>query len=141
MVASEATLFRAVTARLNFLAIDRTDIQYSVKEATRKMANPVTDDWQIVNRIGRYLTGKPRVVHLYRWQDAPTGLDSYVDSNWAGCPPYQKEYDWRLPNARQPYDPLLFPNTKQGGTVKRRGRIVRNGLGDVRRAGSESNGI
>ena len=86
MAAGDATQYRAITARLNFLAIDRADIQFAVKEAARKMANPVNDDWLLLKRIGRYLLGKPRVAHKFEFQDPPSGIEVYVDSNWAGCP-------------------------------------------------------
>ena len=52
---SEATLYRAVTARLNFLAQDRTDIQYATKEVSRWMAPPKLRDWEALRRIGKYL--------------------------------------------------------------------------------------
>lgn len=83
---SDATKYRAITARLNFLAFDRADIQFAVKEAARKMAVPVHDDWHLLKRLGRYLLVKPRIAHLYRWRDTPGGFDMYVDSNWTGCP-------------------------------------------------------
>ena len=37
----EATRFRAVAARANYLSADRPDVQYVVKEVCRRMANPV----------------------------------------------------------------------------------------------------
>ena len=37
---SEATLYRAIVARINYLALDRPDIQFSAKEASRHMAAP-----------------------------------------------------------------------------------------------------
>ena len=40
--ADEARRFRAITARLNYLAVDRVDLQYSVKEAARHMSSPKT---------------------------------------------------------------------------------------------------
>ena len=36
MDVSDATVYRAVTARPNYLAVDRADIQYAVKEVVRK---------------------------------------------------------------------------------------------------------
>lgn len=42
MISSDATKFRAVVARLNFLATDRPDIQFAVKEAPRRMTVPRT---------------------------------------------------------------------------------------------------
>ena len=45
LVGAEATRFRAVAARANYLAADRPDIQYAVKETCRKMAKPAKGDW------------------------------------------------------------------------------------------------
>ena len=55
----EATRFRAVAARSNYLAADRPDIQYAVKEVCRRMAKPVSSDWKKLVRLARYLRGAP----------------------------------------------------------------------------------
>ena len=81
----DATQYRAVAARLNFLSCDRPDVQYACKEATRRMATPVNGDWSLLKRVGRYLLGSPRVVHCYKWQSWPAGITVFVDSNLAGC--------------------------------------------------------
>ena len=39
---AEATKFRAIVARLNYLAMDRADIQCATKECAKRMANPGT---------------------------------------------------------------------------------------------------
>ena len=54
---AEATRFRAVAARANYLSGDRPDIQYAVKEVCRRMAKPVGGDWEKLIRLGRYLKG------------------------------------------------------------------------------------
>ena len=41
----EATEFRSLAARANFMAMDRPDIQYSVKEICRRMSKPCKGDW------------------------------------------------------------------------------------------------
>ena len=64
----EATRFRAVAARANYLSADRPDIQYAVKEVCRRMAKPVKSDWQKLVRLARYLKGAPRLVWEYHWQ-------------------------------------------------------------------------
>ena len=46
LVGAEATRFRAVAARANYLSADRPDVQYAVKEICRRMAKPVEGDWQ-----------------------------------------------------------------------------------------------
>ena len=69
LVGAEATRFRAVAARANYLSADRPDIQYSVKEICRRMAKPVKGDREKLVRLGRYLKGAPRCVFGYAWQD------------------------------------------------------------------------
>ena len=64
LVGAETTRFRAIAARANYLAADRPDIQYAVKEICRRMAKPVAGDWQKLIRLGRYLQGSPRCVLL-----------------------------------------------------------------------------
>ena len=52
---AEATRFRGLCARLNYLAQDRPDIRYACKEASCRMARPFEGDWIRLKRIGRYL--------------------------------------------------------------------------------------
>ena len=85
LVGAEATRFRAVAARANYLAADRPDIQYAVKEICRTMAKPVQGDWQKLVRLGRYLKGSPRCVLEYNWQEESSAPIGYTDSDWAGC--------------------------------------------------------
>ena len=81
----EATKFRALTARANYLAQDRPEAQYAIKEIARRMATPRVNDWLLLKRLGRYLLGTPRVLFQYYWQHTPTYIDVFVDSDWAGC--------------------------------------------------------
>ena len=53
----EARRCRAVTARLNYLAPDRMDIQFAVEEAARIMSAPRRSSSARVTKIGRYLRG------------------------------------------------------------------------------------
>lgn len=82
---ADATKYRACAARCNFLAQDRPEIQCSVKEVCRGMANPTEDDLVQLKRIARYLKGAPRAGYAWPFQ-APQGvLRVYSDSDWAGC--------------------------------------------------------
>jgi hypothetical protein len=49
----EATKYRAMTARGIYLAQDRTDIQFTVKELARHKAKPRNSDQQRLKRLGR----------------------------------------------------------------------------------------
>ena len=85
MEPAQATKYRATLARLDFPSIDRPDIQFCCKECSRKMASPVNGNWEMVKGVARYFLGRQRVAHFYEWQEAPTHMDIYADSNWAGC--------------------------------------------------------
>ena len=85
MAPAEASLYRGIAARLNYLAQDRIDIQYACKEASRRMARPRLCDWPALKRIWRYLKWSPRYVQMFAWQALPEVVDTYTDSDWAGC--------------------------------------------------------
>ena len=82
---SEATLYRAVAARLNYLAPDRPDIAYSVKEAARAMSAPRESHMKRIKKLGKYLKGRPRLISVFKWQELPELLTTFTDSDWAGC--------------------------------------------------------
>ena len=86
LVGEEATSYRAITARLNYIGPDRIDIQYAVKEAARHMSTPMRSHLGALIKIGKYLLGRPRLVSHFKWQAMPTTLTTYTDSDWAGCP-------------------------------------------------------
>ena len=46
-----AKLYRAVAARLNYIAPDRPDIAYEVKEAARSMSSPRDSDFRMLRKI------------------------------------------------------------------------------------------
>ena len=79
-----ASMYRSCVARANYLALDRPDIAFAVKEACRDMSAPTTSSWEKIKRIVRYLKGEPRLVYEYRWQ-GQEDLTVYVDTDWAGC--------------------------------------------------------
>ena len=85
MSAEDSTRFRGFAARCNYLAQDRADIKFACKEASRRMAKPRCEDWQLLKRIARYLAGAPRYEQLFAWQDRPTHVNVFTDSDWAGC--------------------------------------------------------
>ena len=81
----KARRFRQVAARANYLASDRPDIQYAVKEICRQMAFPTEGGWNMLKRLGRYLVGKPRMVLEYNWQGREVEVEAFSDSDWGGC--------------------------------------------------------
>jgi hypothetical protein len=82
---AESTQFRAIAARANYLAADRSDIQYAVKEICKKMSNPVASDWRKLKRLAKYLVKHPRMVQRFDLQEPTDDVRVYSDSDWAGC--------------------------------------------------------
>ena len=80
-----ATQYRGLTARANYMAQDRAEIQYAVKELCRTMSAPNNDSWSKLKRLAKYLARRPRAVSLFSWQRATDVVDVYSDANWAGC--------------------------------------------------------
>ena len=77
-------IHRSIVAKANYLAADRSDIQYATKECARSMSAPTEASWTKLKRLVRYLVGVPRVVTKYEWQDAISKLTIFSDANWAG---------------------------------------------------------
>ena len=81
----EATTYRSIAARANYLSADRPDIMYAVKELCRGMAKPTRVHWLKLKRLGRYLIESGRTVVRYDWQGHEHEVIGYFDSDWAGC--------------------------------------------------------
>ena len=84
----DATTYRALSARGNFLAQDRPDIGYGTKELCREFSVPNRNSQQRLKRVGRYLAGKPRLVYKYLWGSGVSAedcIDVFVDTDFAGC--------------------------------------------------------
>lgn len=83
MDAERATAHRADTARTNYLGIDRPDVQYASKEASRRMSAPRVVDGERLTRIARYLghPGRRRMRQVFTggsgsrsWRCGPTPI-------------------------------------------------------------------
>lgn len=81
---SQHTRFRGLAARANYLAADRPDIVFAVKEICRLMAKPTDLGMGAVKRLARYLRRRPRLVFNYPFQKADR-WEVYTDTDWAGC--------------------------------------------------------
>ena len=82
---SQALRYRACVARLNYLAQDRSDIQYPVKELCRFMSRPTQGDWRNLIRMGKYLKGRKEMAVKYWYQGKNDVLTTWTDSDHAGC--------------------------------------------------------
>ena len=76
---AECTVYRAQVARANYLAQDRADIGFAVKELCRHMSQPRQCDWAQMKRLGRYLVDKTRVIVSFAYQSRPEHLSVWTD--------------------------------------------------------------
>lgn len=76
--------YRAIVARPNYLAPDRPDIAYAVKELAGGTSKPTNVDWCRLKRLARYLKGKPRSVMQFKWQPCIDRLCVFTDADWVG---------------------------------------------------------
>ena len=78
-------MYRALAARCNYLAQDRPDFAFSSKERCRAFSVPNLNSFKKLKRLVQYLCGLPRLVYNYNFQDMPTTVDIFVDTDFAGC--------------------------------------------------------
>ena len=69
MTKGEASRFRGLVARVNYLSLDRPDLQFAAKTASQHMAQPKVCDWAKIKRIARYLVKASRAVQKFAWQE------------------------------------------------------------------------
>ena len=74
-----------MTARMNYLGQDRSEIQFAVKELGKEMSNPTQGSWLKLKRLLRYLKSNPRYRWLYEYQQQNRNVVAWSDSDFAGC--------------------------------------------------------
>ena len=82
---SEATDFRALAARANYLALDRPDIAFATKELCRCFAAPNDKARDALKRLVKYVCGRPRLVWEFLFQPSVSTLTTSCDTDFAGC--------------------------------------------------------
>lgn len=81
----DPTLYRQLTGALQYLTFTRPDISYAVQQVCLFMHAPREPHFYSLKRILRYLKGiLDYGMHLS--STPATGLDSYTDADWGGCP-------------------------------------------------------
>ena len=123
----EASKFRRIAATANFLALDRTDIQYAVKEICRDMSRPMMKSWGKLKRIARYLIKHPRMVWKYPEveEHEVEVLDAYTDSDWAGCLGTRKSTNGGVLALWGKCNQVMEQYAVHGGIVERRSGVLR----------------
>ena len=85
-----AKAYKSLAAVLNFLALDRADLQFPAKELMRRFSAPREVDEARLRRAVRYVLGTPRLVLRIPWHAGSSEIVTFVDSNFAGCPTTRK---------------------------------------------------
>ena len=80
----DATKYRSIVARANYLASDRADAQYTVRMLSKGMASPTAADYRHLRHFGRYLIRMPHLVQLFPWGVDASAVIVQTDSDWAG---------------------------------------------------------
>ena len=79
----DATLYRRLVAKLNFLAVDRPDVLYAASTMGSQASNPKDADMVRLKRVERFLIGRPIIWTHYRWEVRSDSIMAYTDSDWA----------------------------------------------------------
>ena len=82
---SEATKFRGLAARVNFLAQDCPDLQFPAKEVCCHTSFPTFASWARLKPLARYSVTRKAVIPLYERQDEGKLTTLHTDRDWAGC--------------------------------------------------------
>jgi hypothetical protein len=81
----EKHLFQSLTMRVGYLSQDRVDLQRAVRELAKGMSSPRQSHMTVLKRVGRYLAAFPRVAQLIPRQSAITTINTFCDTDHAGC--------------------------------------------------------
>ena len=81
----DQTLFRSICMRASYLAEDRPEMRFAVREIARLMSEPRVAGMAWLKRLGRFLVDHPRVVQSFPRQSPTSHFRAYHDSDHAGC--------------------------------------------------------
>ena len=80
-----ATMYRALSARILYLSMDRPEISFAAKELCRHFAHPTKIGVEALKRVARFLVGLPRLVWHFPLQRRADVLKCFVDTDFGGC--------------------------------------------------------
>ena len=79
--------YRRIAAVVNFMSMDRPDLQYSASVLGRYMSRPTANAWARLKRVGRYILRHPALTYEFKrakMHDVGEAV-AWSDSDWAGC--------------------------------------------------------
>ena len=106
LVGDDATSYRALAARANYLALDRPDMSFASKELCRCFASPTRSAVWLPKKLVRKLLGCPRLVWCFYHQKSCNTLVGSVDTDFAGC--------------------LITRRSTSGGLARRGGHLIKH---------------
>ena len=130
----DVTRFRGLAARINYLALDRSAIQFASKEVCREMCKPTRRSLNRLTHLARDLIARPRVIWQFAYQYWPKGLVVNVDSNWAGCRRTRKSTSGGIYQLGLPHAQDLEQNAGSHSQELRRSRVIWCGTWGLRGA-------
>ena len=79
--------YRRLAATVNYLAMDRPDLQFAASVLGRSMSRPTENSMAALKRAARYLLKHPSVRYIYQSVDLEQAkvIEGFSDSDWAGC--------------------------------------------------------
>jgi hypothetical protein len=83
--AADASMYRSLAMRGQYLSLDRPDIAFATKELARTLQEPTNDSWQALERLVRYLRDHPRLLWDFPFQGPVGSFIHFTDSDDAGC--------------------------------------------------------
>ena len=84
---SEAYKYRHLAATVNYLSMDRLDVQFAASVLGRAMSRPRVQSMVALKRVARYLLKHPSMEFEYSRTsiEEASVMEGYSDSDWAGC--------------------------------------------------------
>lgn len=82
---SDPSFYRSIVGGLQYLALTRPDLTFSVNFVSQFMQSPSASSMKMVQRILRYVKGSISL-GLHLTGDTTLDLCGFSDADWAGCP-------------------------------------------------------
>ena len=123
---AEQISFRAVAARLNFLAAHSPDIQFPAKEVCRWMGQPTLQAFEKLKKVARYFLSRQAVKFKFLWQEEVDRVQVYTDSDWACCLKTRRSTSGGRDNRGSLFEDMVI-DTGIGGIEFSGGGILRDG--------------
>uniref|UniRef100_A0A803NPK5 Polyprotein n=1 Tax=Cannabis sativa TaxID=3483 RepID=A0A803NPK5_CANSA len=82
---ADATLYRKIIGKLQYLTITRPDLSFSVNKLSQYLGTPRASHLVAAQRVLQYVKGTPGQGIFFSAQ-SKIELEAYTDSDWAACP-------------------------------------------------------